>query len=117
MLKDIVSVQPRDGYRLKLRFEDGVEGVVDVAQCVPFKGVFAVLSDSKEFAAVRIHPELGTICWPSGADLDPDVLYAMVTGETIPTYGSAAKFSDSITGLAEVGFNISTQPDAGRRLQ
>jgi hypothetical protein len=32
MLKDIVSVKPLDGYRLHLGFEDGVEGVVDVAQ-------------------------------------------------------------------------------------
>jgi hypothetical protein len=36
------------------------------------------------FAAVRVDPELGTICWPNGADLDPDVLYALVRGEPAP---------------------------------
>ena len=41
MLKDIVQAIPQDGYRLKLRFEDGAEGVVDVAQCVRLTGVFA----------------------------------------------------------------------------
>jgi hypothetical protein len=86
MLKDIVAVEPLDGYRLKLRFEDGAEGLVDVKQMVSFTGVFAPLSDPKEFASVKVNTELGTICWPCGADLDPDVLYALVTGEPIPNY-------------------------------
>ena len=86
MLKDIVDVQALDGYRLKLRFEDGVEGVVDVAQLVPLTGVFAALRDRKEFVAVQVNPELGTICWPGGADLDPDVLYSLVTGMALPSY-------------------------------
>src|SRR4029079_929717 len=91
VLKDIVAVQPLDGYRLKLRFEDGAEGVVDVAQLVPFTGVFAALQDRTEFVSVRVDPELGTICWPSGADLDPDVLYALVTGPQIPSSEAASQ--------------------------
>ena len=27
------------------------------------------------FRAVRVDEELGTIVWPNGADIDPDVLY------------------------------------------
>jgi hypothetical protein len=84
MLKDIVEAVPLEDYLLKLRFEDGVEGVIDVAQCVSFTGVFAPLRERKEFAAVQVNPELGTVCWPSGADLDPDVLYALVTGAAVP---------------------------------
>ena len=93
MLKDIVRVQPLDGYRLRLWFEDGVEGEVDVAQCVPFTGVFAPLRDRQEFTAVRVNPELGSICWPSGADLDPDVLYSVVSGEPLPSYEGAVEAS------------------------
>ena len=83
MLKDIVQVQLLDGYRLSLRFEDGVEGSVDVAELIRFTGIFAPLRDREYFSQVRVNPDLGTICWPNGADLDPDVLYALVTGEPI----------------------------------
>jgi hypothetical protein len=68
---------------LRLRFEDGAEGVVDVSELVEFRGVFAPLEDRDYFAQVSVNPDIGTICWPSGADLDPDVLYAAITGEAI----------------------------------
>lgn len=84
MLKDIVAVQPLDGYRLRLRFEDGAEGDIDVSTMVPFTGVFAALKDRSTFAAVRVDPDLGTVVWPNGADLDPAVLYTTVTGAPLP---------------------------------
>ncbi len=86
MLKDIVEVRPLDGYRLFLRFEDGAEGEVDLAKMIRFEGVFAPLMDRGKFLQVRVNEELGTICWPNGADLDPDVLYSAVTGEPIPEF-------------------------------
>jgi len=82
--KDIVDVQPLDGYRLRLRFEDGAKGDIDVTDLVPFEGVFAPLRDRAAFTAVRVDPDLGTIVWPNGADLDPVVLYSKVTGAPLP---------------------------------
>lgn len=78
MLKDIVAVQPVGGTRLHLRFEDGVEGTIDVATLVEFQGVFELLKDPDQFARVYVNEELGSIEWPNGADLDPDVLYLNV---------------------------------------
>ena len=83
MLKDIVKFQPTTEYRLKLTFEDGLEGEVDISKLITFSGVFAGLKNRQEFLKVRVDPELGTICWPNGADLDPDVLYATIKGEEI----------------------------------
>lgn len=83
MLKDIVEVRALGGYRVYLCFEDGVEGELDLGKMIRLEGVFAGLADEREFAKVRVDPELGTIVWPSGADLDPDVLYAAVTGKPI----------------------------------
>jgi len=80
MLKDIVEAKPLGGHRLYLRFEDGVAGELDFARRLRFEGVFAPLRDPAVFAHVRIHPELGTLAWLNGADLDPDVLYAELSG-------------------------------------
>jgi Protein of unknown function (DUF2442) len=81
--KDIVDVRPAAGYQLHLRFEDGVEGTVDLAKLVGLEGVFAPLRDRAFFEQVRVNSELGTIVWPNGADLDPDVLYAEISGKPI----------------------------------
>ena len=86
MLSDIVEAEPLEGRRLRLRFEDGVEGVVNVAEMVRFTGVFAPLADPSYFTQVRVEPELGTVCWPNGADLDPLVLYCAVTGQPLPEW-------------------------------
>lgn len=86
MLKDVIEVRPLDNYELYLRFEDDVSGVVDVSEIVPFTGVFAPLQDKDFFAQVRVNPDIGTICWPNEADLDPDVLYSLVSGKPIPTF-------------------------------
>jgi hypothetical protein len=83
MLKDIVAARPLDGYLLHLRFEDGVEGVLDLSRELTFRGVFEPLKDLAYFRQVRVDPDLGTVAWPNGADLDPDVLYAQVTGTPI----------------------------------
>jgi hypothetical protein len=40
MLRDVVEVTAVGDYRLHLKFDDGVEGDVDIAKVVPFKGVF-----------------------------------------------------------------------------
>jgi hypothetical protein len=90
MLKDVVEVRPLGGYRVHLRFEDGIQGELDLARLIRFRGVFAPLEDEREFARVQVDPELGTIAWPNGADLDPDVLYAEVTGKPI-SRSSASK--------------------------
>ena len=83
MLKDIVTATTLGDYRLQLRFEDGVEGVVDLASHFSFPGVFEPLRDRAYFAQVRVDPDFGTVAWPNGADLDPDGLYGRITGTPI----------------------------------
>ena len=90
MLKDIVAVQVLEDYRLQVQFEDGVSGVINVTELVPFTGVFAPLQERNYFIQVRVNPEIGTICWPNDADLDPDVLYSIISGEPIPKFHSLA---------------------------
>lgn len=70
----ITDVRALDGQRVHLTFSDGTEREVDLA---PFmKGpIFEPLRDPAEFAKVSVDSELGTIVWPNGADICPDVLY------------------------------------------
>jgi hypothetical protein len=79
MKKDIVKVQALAGHRLRIQFEDGVEGEVDESRLSAFEGVFAPIEDPVEFARARVDAELGTVVWPNGATLDPFVLFAELT--------------------------------------
>ena len=70
----IVEVQALDGHRIRLTLTDGRVGVIDLE---PFlKGpVFTEIRRNPEaFRAVAVIEEAGTIGWPNGADLCPDVL-------------------------------------------
>jgi hypothetical protein len=70
----VTDAQPRDGYRVHLTFSDGTEKDIDLAPYL--KGpVFEPLRDPARFREVAVDPELGTIVWPNGADICPDVLY------------------------------------------
>ena len=61
-------------HRLFLRFADGAAGEVDLAPRLRFDGVFAALCDPAAFAQVRVDRDWGSVAWPGGADLCPDVL-------------------------------------------
>jgi hypothetical protein len=73
-----------DGYRVELTFADGVRGVVDLANRIVNRGgVFAPLEEPEFFRRVRVDEELGTLVWPNGADICPDLLYAWATGQPV----------------------------------
>ena len=78
-MNDVISVEVIGQYRLRLRFDDGAFGDVDVRELVPLDGVFEPLNSPSFFSQVRVNPELGTVVWPNGADLDPLVLHDLVT--------------------------------------
>ena len=83
MIRDIVEAHAVEEYRLFVKFEDGVSGVVDLEKLTHFEGVFSPLRSREEFRRVQVNSELGTVCWPTGADLDPIVLYSLVTGRAL----------------------------------
>ena len=83
MLKDVVEVRPLEGYRVFLRFDDGVQGEIDLEPLLsPFDGVFAPLRDLARFRGVFVD-DGGTIAWPNGADLAPEILYSKVSGRPL----------------------------------
>jgi hypothetical protein len=72
----VISVSALDGFAVRLGFTDGSIGRVDLRPFLEGPVFEPLLRDPAAFRAVRVDPELGTIVWPNGADLDPDVLRA-----------------------------------------
>ena len=58
-------------YVLWLRFSDGVEGEVDLADELDGP-VFEPLRQLAVFRSFQLHPDLHTVTWPSGADFAPN---------------------------------------------
>jgi Protein of unknown function (DUF2442) len=77
-LVHLTAVEVIGDHRLRLSFEDGAEGEVDLSAW-QWRGVFEPLADAAYFNQVALDQELGTIVWPKGADIAPETLYSWVT--------------------------------------
>ena len=73
----VTSVEPLDGFRLRLVFEDGTRGEIDLTDQL-WGSVFEPLKDRTLFTQVSVDHECGTIVWPNGADFAPEWLYDVV---------------------------------------
>ena len=69
----LVAVEPLLPASLRLRFADGVEGIVDLSGDL-WGEMFEPLRDPEYFAQVRLDED-GAPAWPNGLDLAPDALY------------------------------------------
>jgi hypothetical protein len=69
----IIACEPRPDYRVWIRFDDGLEGEVDLGYLVG-KGVFKAWESIDFFNQVRIDPISNTLIWGEDIDLDPYVL-------------------------------------------
>lgn len=75
-MNEICRVDYVGDYVLRVEFDDGTSGEIDLRD-YPRKGpVFSPLADLEFFKKVRI--EGGTLSWPNGADIAPERIYEMV---------------------------------------
>lgn len=72
------EVVPRDGYRIWVRYSDGVSGEVDLSDLAG-RGVFKAWEKRACFEAVRVADD-GGIAWGEEIELCPDALYMRLTG-------------------------------------
>jgi len=78
---DVIRVKPLPNRQLALAFENGLQATVCLDDILKeYTGVFAPLLDESFFNQVSVEEELGTVVWPNGADLCPDVLYSAASG-------------------------------------
>jgi Protein of unknown function (DUF2442) len=77
MLPRVNHVEALGEFTVTLSFTDDTRATVDIGPLILDRGgVFRALQDPRLFAQVAVDPEAGTLVWPNGADIDPDVLYA-----------------------------------------
>jgi len=70
----IRTVEPLSGYLVRLGLTDGSSKTVDLEPLLRGPIFEALRRDPQQFRAVTVDPRAGTIVWPNGADIDPDVL-------------------------------------------
>jgi hypothetical protein len=70
----IINCKHLPPYSLQLKFDDGLERVVDLENILEGQ-IYGLLRDEKLFSKVIIDPEIRTVTWPNGADFDPTVLH------------------------------------------
>lgn len=73
MYPSVISVIPKNDYLLDITFNNGESGILDMKPYLDF-GIFNQIKDYKSFEKVSV--SFDTIEWESGADLDPEFVYA-----------------------------------------
>ncbi len=74
----IVACKPKPSYRVWIRFDDGLEGEVDLSDLVG-QGVFEAWESADFFNQVYVDPKTHTLAWGDEIDLDPYVLREKVS--------------------------------------
>ena len=69
----VVACKPRPNYCVWIRFDDGLEGVVDLSYLVG-EGIFEAWHSLDFFNQVYVDPRSNTLAWGKDIDLDPYVL-------------------------------------------
>jgi len=71
---EVTSAQYVEGYKIRLRFNNGEEGVVDLKDSL-WGPMFEPLRDPSAFKRFTVSDVLHTVCWENDADLAPEFLY------------------------------------------
>jgi hypothetical protein len=75
----IINVNVLQNYQVKLKFDDGQQGIADLSHLVG-KGVFSIWNDYNAFQNVRIGSS-GELMWSDQIDICPDSLYLKITNQ------------------------------------
>ena len=76
----IVRAYSREEFQLKVVFQDGLVGSVDLRKLVPLKFLNR-LQNSGELMLPMIDEVAGTVCWKDGTDFYPVRAYELVKQE------------------------------------
>jgi len=89
------AVQPMQAFKALVMFDNDTRKEIDLEPYLHGPVFEPIRSEPAVFRSMKI--EGGTIAWPNGADIDPDVLYYglkpawMEEAEATTSYGTAAR--------------------------
>lgn len=78
MYPAVKDVQVKEKYKLKIKFNNGKEGTLNMLPFLDF-GVFQKIKEPEAFKKVRV--AFDTIEWDAGVDLDPEFVYEQCFGK------------------------------------
>jgi len=84
------GVEALAGYKIKVVFEDGVTGTIDLTDLVQ-KGIFQLLKDEALFQTVRT--DGSAIAWSDELEIDADNIYAEILNAGICTVNETIIFT------------------------
>jgi hypothetical protein len=92
-MRYVVDATYVDGYRLRVRFDEGTTKIVDLHPHLDGP-IFEPLRDLAYFKSFKVDHDVDTVVWENGADFAPEFLYEI--GEDVseqqPAGGSSLRF-------------------------
>ncbi len=76
-----VSVKALSKYKIRVEFQDGTSGEVDLSDCAG-KGIFRVWDDADNFEKVYINEETSGIAWNDELEICPETIYEQIKSKS-----------------------------------
>lgn len=90
---EIVEAEYVEGYTVRVKFNNGESGVVDLSQAL-WGPMFEPLKDPAVFRKLKVSDVVHSICWENDADLAPEYIYErMVEQSAAQRTGSSSAFA------------------------
>ena len=113
MLKDVTAVEPLEDFKLRLTFEDGAQGVVDVAELVEFRGVGKTYGNHAVLRGVDLAVAPGDFMVVYGPPASgKTVLMRVLMGLERPTAGEVWLRGEHVTRVPAADRNVGYVPQS-----
>lgn len=91
MLVSVKEAEYLEDYKIKLTFDDGKSGIVDLKQTIfnDHREIFKSLRDKSYFKSFQL--DTWTLTWDNGVDLSPEFLYDLAVNQNSNQNAAAKK--------------------------
>lgn len=89
MSYDVVAAEYERDYKIRVTFENGKTGTIDLLPRIEKGGIYGPLKNERRFRDFEINSELGVLTWGEQIDIAPETLYSEAVGEPLPEWMTA----------------------------